>query len=295
MLLDSLLTTLFPLVPFLAYFAINPSFVLSRRAISSLASREGAANLRSLEGLSYVPPISPIPDEDPFVNLLRCCPNLETLEIIGQGLDPVELEFNFEVMNLPAMDSFSPIYLPNLRVLTFLSMHTSPLMLALLYSPLPSLEKLKITPYDDIPYPASLVSTFTSAHGAKLRSLLLFTPKSWPTRLHPSPHSLLQSSPNLRHLSLEKPLPVLSVIDTHPLMIISIPRPNVEFWRVLEGLFPRLPNLTVVRTRDVRWLRKGMTSMAQEAGVQGEMREWRRRLSRRGIRVLDADWNDNES
>jgi len=44
----------------------------------------------------------------------------------------------------------------------------------------------------------------------------------------------------------------------------------------------------------VRWLRKGMGLRAQEAGVQGEMREWRRRLLRRGIRVLDAEWKECE-
>ncbi|TFK41954.1 hypothetical protein BDQ12DRAFT_677437 [Crucibulum laeve] len=294
LILDSLLTKLFPLIPFLAYLFINPSFVLSRRALASLASREGAANIRALEGLCYLLPPSPTPDQDPFVQLLRRCPNLTFLEVIGQGPDPAELEFNYDDSDPFSMEAFKPLELPKLEVLTLLSMHNSPLMRALLASSLRSLRKLTLTPYDDVPYPASLVSHFISAQGETLRSLLLFTPKSWPTRLHPSPETLLITSPKLRHLSLENPLPNLSVTETHPIQILSIPRPNVDFWRVLERLFPHVPNLSILRMRDVRWLRKGMTTMAQGAGVQGEMKEWQRRLARRRIRLVDTDWNESE-
>lgn len=296
LLLDALLTGLFPLTPFLARFSISPSFILSRRVMASLGEREGVANIRVLEGLNYVPVRSPsgAPDggEEPLIRLLRRCTNLEELEIIGQGPDPVEFDFGFEGAALSLPESFTPLSLQKLQTMTLLSMHTSALMLSLFYSPLPSLRKLTMTPYDDIPYPASLVSQFISTHGGGLRSLLLYTPKSWPTRLHPSPHELLQTCPILRHLSLEFPLPPLTLTEVHPLQILSIPRPNAEFWRTLERLLPFLPNLCVLRTRDVRWLRKGMTSRAQLAGVQGEMMEWRKRLIRRGIRVLDAEWND---
>ncbi|KAF8167479.1 hypothetical protein B0H34DRAFT_646177 [Crassisporium funariophilum] len=294
-LLDSLLTDLFPLTPFLSSLHINPSFVLSRRALQSLTQREGVVHIRTLSGLSYVPPPTSNPDEDPFVQLLRKCPNLEELVIIGQGLDPAELEFNFTGLDLSSILTFDPLVLPKLRVLSLLSMHSSPLMHALLNSPLPGLQKLTTTPYDDIPYPASLVSEFISTHGRTLASLLLFTPKSWPTRLHPSPVDLLTSAPNLRHLSLENPLPALVLTEKHNLKILSIPRPKAEFWRVLERLLPLLPDLAALRARDVRWLRKGVTTMAQEAGVQGEMKEWRRRLGRRGIRLLDAEWRGSEN
>ncbi|KDR85596.1 hypothetical protein GALMADRAFT_53571 [Galerina marginata CBS 339.88] len=294
LLLDSLLSQLFPLTPFLSTLSINPSFVLSRRALSSLAQRDGATNLRSLSGLSYIPPPTSVLDEDPFVQLLRQCPNLEVLVIIGQGLDPTELEFNFGGIDLPSLTMFAPLSLPNLRILSLLSMHSSPLMLALLRSPLPGLRKFTVTPYSDIPYPASLVSEFITTHGAALTSLLLFTPKSWPTRLRPSPTNLLTCAPSLNHLSLESPLPSLSLTEKHGLTILSIPRPTSDFWRVLEHLFPHLPNLSVLRARDVRWLRKGISSMAQEAGVQGEMREWKRRLDRRRIRLLDSDWNEHK-
>lgn len=298
--LDSLLTQLFPLTPFLQQLSINPAFLVSRRVLHSLAQREGAVNLRSLRGISYFLPTSTIPDEDPFVQLLRRCPNIEDLELIGQGVDPVELETIFEEFIpteadnaiLHELGTFAPLNLPKLRNLTLLSMHRSPLMLALLYSPLPSLQKLTLTPYDDIPYPISLASEFLVTHGQNLRSLLLFTPKSWPTRLHPSPANLLQFCPKLRHLSLEKPLPQLALIENHPLQILSIPRPDADFWSVLDKQLPRLPYLHVVRARGVKKLKKGLSSRAQEAGVQGEVKEWRRRLLRRGVRVLDADWNE---
>lgn len=292
-LLDSLLTRLFPLTPFLSVLSVNPSFVLSRRALSALALRDGSINIRTLSGLSYVTPPTSVPDEDPFVQLLRCCPNLEELIVVGQGLDPTESEFKFFSIDLPFMASFIPLALPKLRGLIILSMYSSPLMHALLQSPLPGLTKLTITPYDDIPYPASLTTQFISVHGETLKSLLLLTPKSWPTRLHPSPADVLNYAPNVLHLSLEAPLPTLTITGQHHLKILSIPRPNAEFWRVLERLLPSLPDLTALRARDVRWLRKGVTSMAHEAGVQGEMREWKRRLERRGIRLLDAEWHDS--
>ncbi|KAJ6611477.1 hypothetical protein B0H10DRAFT_1953012 [Mycena sp. CBHHK59/15] len=295
LLLDCLLVQLFPLVPFLARFSINPAFVLSRRVMEALGQHQGTIHLRALEGISYVP--SGLPTEEPLVKLLRCCPNLEELEIIGQGLDPAEMDFTHQNTDLSLPETVVPLNLPNLHTLTIVSVYSSSLMASLLLTPLPSLRKLTITPFDDVPFPASLSSQFITTHGAALRSLLLFTPKSWPTRLYPSPHTLLCTSPTLRHLSLEKPLPARLILppeNTHPLQILSVPRPDADFWAVLERLLPHLPGLCAVRTRDVRWLRKGMGLRAQEAGVQGEMREWRRRLLRRGIRVLDAEWKECE-
>ncbi|KAK7063741.1 hypothetical protein R3P38DRAFT_2820089 [Favolaschia claudopus] len=289
--LDTLLVKLFPLVPFLAHLSMNPSFVLSRRALDSLGQRPGAVNIRALEGVSYNPIGNSM--EESLLLQLQCFPNLEELELIGHGLDLTELD---TIPELLTPEPFIPLILPSLRTLTIISVCSSPLLLAFLLSPLPSLRKLTITPYDDIP--TSLSSRFIAAQGASLRSLLLFTPKTWPTRLHPSPDTLLSTSPSLRHLSLERPLPPRLVLPpgapTHPLQILSVPRPDPEFWLVLERLLPRLPALRAVRARDVRWLRKGMGSGAQAAGVQGELREWRRRLLRRGIRVLDGDWNECE-
>jgi hypothetical protein len=290
--LDSILTSLLPLIPFLAELYINPSFVLSRRALHSLADREGAANLRVLGGLTYLAHLSSAPDEDPFIQLLRCCPNLEQLDIVGQGLEPVDHEWLPPVELFP-MAHFRPLKLPRLRVLSLLSMNSSHLMHALLYTPLPSLRKLTLTPYNDLPYPNSLASALITMHGASLGSLVLFTPKAWPTRLRPTPDDLFIVAPKLRHLSLENPLPNLILSEPHNLRILSIPRPKSDYWRILERLFSNLPNLSVIRARDVRWLRKGISSMAQDTGVQGEMREWRRRLARRRIRLLDADWKED--
>lgn len=300
LLLDSLLTRLFPLIPFLVRFSVDPSFLLSRRAIASLAYREGTVNIRALEGISYIPSHFPSvsTDEEPIIQLLRCCTHLEELEVIGQGLDPTEMEFSSDNTGTSLPESFAPLNLQKLHTVTLLSTHSSPLLLSLLHSPLPSLRKLTMTPYDDVPYPASLVTQFIITHGESLRSLLLFTPKSWPTRLHPSPQTLLHASPNLRHLSLETPLPILTLPSDrsipHPLQILSLPRPNADFWKILVRLLPHLPSLRAVRARDVRWLRKGMTLHAQEAGVQGEMREWKRRLTRRGVKLLDVDWKEGE-
>ncbi|TFK77489.1 hypothetical protein BDN72DRAFT_46323 [Pluteus cervinus] len=298
--LDSLLTALFPLVPFLSRLSMNPAFVLSRRAVRSLADREGARNLRVLDGLSYVPtsPLTPVRD-DHLVALLKCCPNLEELEVIGHGPDPAELDLLSDGLwslqvEADVLQPDEPLSLPRLHTLTLLSMFTSPVMTHLLHSPLPSLRKLTVTPYADLPYPASLVSQFIQVHGPGLRSLHMYTPKSWPTRLHPAPDTLLQTSPHLRHLTLENPVPYLILTAEHPLRILAFPRPTPECWQMLEKLSPQLPRLQIVRIRDVRWLRKGMTSRAQEAGVQGEMKEWKRRLARKRIRIVDADWNDQD-
>jgi hypothetical protein len=263
--------------------------------------------LRHIGGLSYLAPPTPIPHEDPFVKLLRRCPNLESLDVIGQGLEPLDPDYPLHPVSLPDMDEphFHPLSLQKLRVLSLLSMHSSPLMLALVHSPLPSLHKLTVTPYDDLPFPNMLVGALIRAHGEGLKSLLLFTPKSWPTRLRPSPPNLLVLAPSLRHLSLEAPLPRLSldglrdgegaVLQSHGLQILSIPRPKPDFWPVLESLLntKSLPCLAVIRARDVRWVRKGISVMALDTGVQGEMREWKRRLGRRGIRLLDADWRED--
>ncbi|KAK7465541.1 hypothetical protein VKT23_005515 [Stygiomarasmius scandens] len=322
---DGILTSLFPLIPFLSSLRINPSFLLSRRAIDALVESAvggtGVLMLRKLEGLSYVPQIQAaqylfggIPEghsEEPLVRLLRYCPYLEELEVIGRGLDPMELDFlnstipdvsNDLDSNVPGI---APLHLPALQNLTLLShLHSSSLILTLLLTPLPSLKKLTITPYDDVPFPYSLSSQFILVHGSNLSTLSLLTPNSneWPRRVHKSPNlrTILGACPQLRHLGLENPLPEVEMPpletqnQTHPLEILSLPRPSPTSYTILTMVLPILPNLCAVRARDVRWLRKGMGLRAMEAGVQGEMREWRRKLARRGIRVVDGEWKDAE-
>jgi hypothetical protein len=122
----------------------------------------------------------------------------------------------------------------------------------------------------------------------------------------PPPPPVLTCCPELHYLALDQQLlPVLALLEPaqdggggsgsgspHPLRVLTIARPNARFLREVEALLPRLPSLRVVRARAVRWLRAGVSSKALEAGVQGEMHEWRRRFARRGVRLVDGDWRD---
>ena len=309
---DELLTRLFPLLPFMATFTLNTTITLSRRALAALTFRDGSQHLKSLKGIQapITDPLNQAPysefivDNDPLVQLIRNSASLEEVEIHGPGLDflemdltpllaladtlpPVELE---EEEPVPQMSN--PPKVNNLKTLSILSTHASPLMFALLSSQLPSLQRLAVTPYDDLPYPMSLVSKFIQLHGSTLRSLHFYSPKdTWPTVSHTSPPDILFTCPNLTHLSLEFPLPELKIPrgNPHPLQILSIPRPNQRCYQTVSAVVSSLENLQVVRTRDVRWLRRGITSQAMETGTQGEMREWRRRFASKGVRLLDAD------
>ncbi|EKM61390.1 uncharacterized protein PHACADRAFT_247953 [Phanerochaete carnosa HHB-10118-sp] len=289
-LVDTLLTRLVPLLPFLAHLVLNSTIAVSRRLVDSICSRDGIGRLLSLKGIKLASSVD-LTSEDTFLEVLRCSQNLEELEIYGSGVEPLltdipgaSVDFDF---------SAKPLRLPRLRKLAAISMHCSPVMFFLLHSSLPMLTHLTITPYDDVSVPSSLVPRFIERHGAELASLHLYAPKAWPTMLFPSPTTLLYTCPKLNHLSLENPLPTLticSIYPKHPLKILSIPRPEAGFLRVLESLLPKLPALKVVRARDVRWLRAGMSSHAHVAGVQGEMRDWRQRLARRGVTVVDTAW-----
>ncbi|EMD41867.1 hypothetical protein CERSUDRAFT_147248 [Gelatoporia subvermispora B] len=284
---DALLTILFPLLPFMSRCDMTPSLSLSGRAIGSLTYRDGAANLHSLRGIKKS--FSSTSDEQPLIELLHNCVNLEELEIVGTGLDMVEswLEHAQE----HNLDGPRLLPLIRLRKLVLLSIPCSNLMYLLLRSPLPALRHLTVTPYDDSVIPASLIPQFIEVHGQSLTSLHLFTLNTWPTIMFPSPTTILTVCPNLYHLSLEKPLPVLvPTREPHPLKILSVPRPDAQFFPVLNALLPKLPGLKLIHARDVRWLRGGVSPYARTAGVQGDMMVWKRRLSRRGIDVVDAEW-----
>ncbi|KAI0330620.1 hypothetical protein GY45DRAFT_1323568 [Cubamyces sp. BRFM 1775] len=287
--LDSALHRISPLVPLMTNLVMSPQIMLSRRALSSFAEREGASNLRSLAGVQLW--TSGQATEDAFVDLLRACTRLEELEIFGSGVDSAELLVGQDDPFAPPTH-FRPLHLPFLRRLAAFSMPTSPVLRALMLSPLPALRHLTLTPYDERSVPASLIPRFITTHGPQLTSLYLYTVKQWPTALFYSPRTLLDTCPSLRHLSLELPLPVLTLTTAseHQLEILSVARPSPEFLDVLEGLLPKLPKLRFVRARDVKWLRGGMSAKAQQAGVQGEMLVWKRKLGRRGIQLLDAEW-----
>jgi hypothetical protein len=309
---DELLTRLFPLVPFMASFVLNPTMTLSRRALAALTYRDGSDHLKSLKGIQ-APTAYPISqghypalvvDNDPMVQLIRNSVHLEELGVHGSGFDSLEVDLGFQLAgDFPLIDlegeelvppMTNPLKLNNLKSLSLLSTHTSPLMFALLASELPSLQRLAVTPYEGLPYPTSLVSKFIQIHGSTLRSLHFYTPKdTWPTISHPSPSDLLLTCPNLTHLSLEFPLPELKIPPgtSHPLQILSIPRPNQRCYQTIDTIVSSLKSLQVVRTRDVRWLRRGIASQAMETGTQGEMREWKRRFASRGVSLLDTDMN----
>ena len=313
--MDEFLTKLFPLLPFMSTFVLNTTIALSRRALAALTFRDGCQHLKSLKGIKAPAAYSINQDHhlalgvdsDPLVQLIRNSVHLEEIEIHGPGFDFLEVGFAFQFAGIlppvelekeePVLQMSDPLRLNNLRSLSILSTPASPLMVALLSSGLPSLQRLAVTPYDDLPYPTSLVSKFIHIHGPTLRSLHFYTPKdTWPTVSHPSPSDILFTCPNLTHLSLEFPLPELEIPagDGHPLQILSIPRPNRRYYQTVSAIATSLNNLRVVRTRDVRWLRRGIISQAMETGTQGEMREWKRRLAPRGVSLLDADMNRND-
>ena len=102
--------------------------------------------------------------------------------------------------------------------------------------------------------------------------------------------------PNLTHLSLGFPLPALKIPqgDAHPLELLSIPRPNQHCYDIVHTIVSSLKNLRAVRTRDVRWSRRGITSQAKETIIQGEMRKWKRSLSLLGVVLIDTDMNREE-
>ncbi|KAH9944013.1 uncharacterized protein BXZ73DRAFT_86991 [Epithele typhae] len=288
--LDDTLNQLLPLVPFLNHLVVHPYNPFSRRVLSSITYRDGVENIRTLRGIQL--PTSPRIDEDAFLELLRACSRLEELEIVGTGVNTGEAIMEYSIPIEPPT-GYVATHLPHLRKVAALSMPSSPTLFALLHSELPSLRHLTLTPYDEVSVPTSLVPRIIAAHGSKLTSLHLYTLKQWPTILFPSPPTLLEVCPNLRHASLELPLPTLTMSNAEKhsqLEIISIPRPKQDFWLVLERLLPKLPRLRFVRARDVKWLGSGMSDRARQAGVQGEMLIWRRRLTNRGIQLLDTEW-----
>ncbi|TDL28034.1 hypothetical protein BD410DRAFT_712654 [Rickenella mellea] len=305
-LLDSLLTTVFPLTPFLTRLELNPSIPLSRRAMNVLGHRDGAQNLCLLKGVKYdiTPPIPyhrPQHGEDPLTQLVSCCGGLEELEVLGSGINEFD---GLVTSHFPQIPPLQALNLPHLHTLTMLSMPLSDLLLHLIYTPLPSLTNVVITPYGDLQYPASVVSLFLRTHGPSVTALILHTPKSWPTAVYPAPSSLLLMMPNLKILSIEHLLPNLFIplrrtnasssnsdeeLQVHSLETLWVPRPTVQFRGTLEQMLPHLPKLNEVRARDVRWMKQGMSARALEAGFQGEMRTWHRILKPRRIKMLDAD------
>ena len=317
---DSDVTRLFPLLPFLTSLHLVPGMLLSNRVLTALQCKDGIGELRSLKGVNLsvpdgnAPAQSLGPSPDAVVRLLRICPRLEQLEIScvdANDLEPepiVGLDFS-SFRDEAAATLPPPLYLPNLKFLCLSAVPIDSLFLTLLRTPLPSLQHLVVASHSD--RHIAQLSALLATNGRNLISLRINTPWHLPTSTSnvPAP-PLLTSCPELHYLALDQQLlPVLTLLEPaqdlgsssgegsgsprpHPLRVLTIPRPNARFFRELEALLPHLPLLTVVRARAVRWLRAGVSRKALEAGVQGEMHEWRRRFARRGVRLVDGDWRD---
>lgn len=324
---DSNLTRLFPLLPFLTSLYLVPGMLLSNRVLTALQSKDGIGELRSLKGVNLSVPVGNTPAQslgpspDAVVRLLRNCPRLGQLEIACTDANDLELEpmidLDFSSFRDVAAVTLPPLYLPNLKSLCLSTVPTGSLFLTLLHTPLPLLRHLVVAPHSD-QHNAQL-NALLATNGRSLISLRINTPQLLPTSTGDVlALPLLTSCPELRYLALDQQLlPVLTLLEPlrdvgnggsgggagsgpgsprphHPLRILTIPRPNARFLREVEALLPHLPSLTVVRARAVRWLRAGVSGKALEAGVQGEMYEWRRRFARRGVRLVDGDWRDPE-
>ena len=308
---DSNLARMFPLLPFLRSLYLIPEMPLSNRTLVALQTKDGISELRSLRGLKISIPgghasVQPfVPSPDAVTNLLWHCPRLEQLEIVCTDAVNPELEsaIDLDLSSLRDEDGAGsippPLQLAYLRSLSLSAVPICPIFLTLLRTPLPALRHLAVTPYGD--QRTSQLSTLLSVHGCNLISLRINTPRHLPTPTGDPPLSLvLASCPELHYLALDHPLPVLTLPapaqgaspQSHPLRVLTIPRPSARFLREVEVLLPRLPALTVVRARAVRWLRAGISGKALEAGVQGEMHEWRRRFARKGVRLVDGEWRD---
>jgi hypothetical protein len=316
---DSSFIRLWPLMPFLTSLYLIPDMLFSNRALTALACKDGIGELRSLKGLKVAAPavhasaqsLTRNPDET-VIQLLRDCPLLESLEIAcADGTSPdlesfIDLDLDLGSLRDAAVAAARPppLHLPNLRSLCLFAIPICPLSLTLLRTPLPELRHLVVTPCSGR-YAVQLAALL-AAHGRGLTSLRINTPRDLFTSTGDVPlPPVLVSCPELQYLALGQPLPVLLVPSSaldgngesprpHPLRVLTIPRPNARFLREVEALLPRLPSLNVVRVKSVRWLRAGVSSKALEAGVQGEMREWRRRFARRAVRVVDGEWRDPE-
>ncbi|KAH8991117.1 hypothetical protein EDB86DRAFT_2936918 [Lactarius hatsudake] len=266
---DTHLTRLFPLLPSLTGLCLIPEMVLSNRAMAALQCKDGIGELRLLKGLkisvpgdlaSVQPPF--VAKFDPIAELLWHCPRLEQLEILCT--DTVNCRAG--IHDGPTLSLPPTLHLPHLRYLSLSAIPICPLLLTLLRTPLPGLRHVVWTPYSDVDTTPQL-GALLAMHGRNLISLSISTPRHLP---------ISPTTGNARPLAL----------------LGSCPELHARFLRELEVLFPRLPALTVVRARTVRWLRAGVSGKALEAGVQGEMHEWRRRFARKGVRVVDGEWRD---
>ena len=248
----------------------------------SLAESDAALALTILRGVhiastqraSYL-------QTESMIQFLRACVNLEQLELRGEGLDGESDMHDPDAIYAPA--NFD---LPKLTLLSVLHAPFSPILQAFARAELASLCAMTITIHADYAM-TSDASRILNAHSSKLTTLTFSPGEAWPSTTTHTPESILDMCSQLRYLSLATiPDSLSPPTIPSPLVILSIPRPTMEFLnRVVE---PLMPSLREVRIREVRYLSKAMGMGAAKAGSSAIILEWRRRLSRRGVIVLDA-------
>jgi len=289
---DSILRRLIPILPFLGSIHLNARLQLSRGAYTALQ----AVRLRVLTGAVFdAPHLGPTAPagspaaahmlyrslQDPLLCLLRNCAFLQELELVPpEGDDQSDVEDDFPIPEGAEEELHEPLELPKLSRFALLLKPEAPLARLFARSLLPSLQHLVLH--------AELANStsFLEVHGANLRVLALFVPPKATVSGYPT--NLLSTCPSLRHLVLPSSAIPLQPDPghEHPLITLSIPRPDPHLLRTLEmGTFPAL---RVVQLRDARWLRRGVASQARFAGIAGEMSRWKTRLGRLNIRVVDA-------
>jgi hypothetical protein len=261
-----------PLLPFLESLNLPNRTAMSRRVLEVLTSRDGAENLRIVRGLTITNA------NDLFLQWLRASPNLEDLEI---GIRPHEDE------DLPSLPVYISASLLRLHTLIISTLPSSCLAYILCSAELPSLRDLTLPP---CPH----ASFILEAHGANLQTLTFESDhSSWPPVRYTTPSSLLHLCPSLLSLTLTYPLPALSFPSSpsHLLQSLTIPAPRQDhaFLNLVESNLHLLPSLKTLRARDVRWLKLNLGGRAMEAGIQGELQLWKKRLGKKGIKLLDAD------
>jgi hypothetical protein len=301
--IDIMLTKLFPLLPFLSSLCLCNDLALSATALASFRAKDGLERIMTLKG--YKVPWLPRPEAEssnsslPALEILGRLEGIQRLEIVnGDGprvwlttYDPVMPTDPHDPMFFPTAPA---IHLPHLTYLSVFAPFPTPAIAALLRAALPALQHLTITPSDDAPHGAA--RALLNMHGANLHTLRINQPCTWHalSGREPFPVTALRTSPQLRRLALDYPLAPLAAppAEGHPLQVLTIPCFNSKFLKALEGLLPRLPHLSVVRLRNERCLTGKAYRKALEAGVQGEMREWKVRLARKKVRLVDGNWKE---
>ncbi|KDQ18243.1 hypothetical protein BOTBODRAFT_29585 [Botryobasidium botryosum FD-172 SS1] len=303
--IDTYLTNVFTLTPFLSRLVLNPEILLSQRALAALRDSCGP-RLRTIKGLRTTgflrATLETLPnpwEEDALTLFLAACPVLQELEIFGPGIVDEEHIDETDEHLIPA-SSKPPLNLPLLHTLTLVGVPYAPVFTALIATPLPALRSLTLTSYHPLTSDPTtettptLTSAFLQAHGGTLTHLVFPAPPDWPRLTSTSvPPTLFQTSPNLTSIALSFPLsallPPLPDAPPHHLQCINIPRPTEALRKNLGVLLRsgRMGHLKEVRFGAVKWL-NGMTKRALETGVQGELRRWKKQFAGK-LRILDQD------